>query len=460
MKKKRPAAALEVNLRTNRLGLRSKAAEILEGEPVLRRTVSRLLRVEDLESVWIVAPSAETDSIRALLKGLPVEFHPSDAPDIPSRGRLRRGRLWALGSWRGGLGNSYFSCEAGRPRALLELAKSKKYSHLLLVPAEAPLLSPAMISTLLAGFRSEGEEKKLYLSTAPPGLSGDLYSTEMLEILAAAGRSVDGVLDFRPDAPEHYVDGFGMFHWYPNTITSLRARLCADTERSLNRIRLIAARLGAEWESAEGEKIVELLREEPRLLAGDFPREIVLEITSRRAHEGPVDGPPGKGGDLDPEKIEKLLLESSGREDVLFSLGIMGDPLLHPRIVEILALFRRLRPFGLHIRTTALSLTDEILAALRELLPDVVSVPLDAVTSDTYARLHGTADLERAEENARRIVCSESTPVRAGPPPEVPSCTGCQRRSCCVPTGLRRRPESPSQGPCGPGPQTPPDAST
>ncbi len=396
-------AAIEASPRTGRLGLPSRIAEGIDGKPVLFHTAQRLLGVEGVAEVWIVTSGSEAGAVRSLLEGLPVRFFCSDEPDIPSRERLRRGRLWALGSWRGGLKHSFFGCESGRPGALRALLEKRRQSHLILAPAEAPLLAPELVEELVAAFRREGREKKLYLATSPPGLSADLYSADILEVFAASGRSLDGALDFRPDSPEHWTDAFGFLHWYANTITSLRARLCADTDRSFNLVTSIVRSLGSRWQDGTAEQLTALLRNDQRLLAGDFPQELVLELTSRRNHVGPADGPPDTENDLPPERIQSLLEECAGRNDVRFSLGIRGEPLRHPRIVEILGLFAQERPFGLHVHTDALAVTDEILAALAAADPDVVSVSLDATSPETYQRLHGIDGYQRAIEGANRL---------------------------------------------------------
>ncbi len=399
-------AVIEASAATGRLGLRATAGEDLAGRPILRRTVEKLGRAERVDAIWITAPAADIPALRPLVEGLRVRFFPSDEPDIALRRRLRRGRIWALGSWRGGLGHSYFACEQGRPRSLRALCDTQGYAHVLLVPAEAPLLDPALLDALLAYFEQEGGRKQLYLATSPPGLSADLFSRDVLDVFAAAGRSVDGVLDFRIDAPDHYVEGLNMFHWYPNTITSLGARLCADTDRSLARVRAIVVRLGAAWERAGAQAIIDLLGADARLLAADWPQELVVELTSRRHHAGAIDGPAPPEADLAVDALLSVLAEASARNDVRVTLGILGEPLLHPRIDEILANLAARRPFGLHVHTDALALTDAHLEALTAADPDVVSVSLDAATPETYARLHACEGYARAVENLERIAAA------------------------------------------------------
>ena len=397
-------AAIEASLRRGRLGLRSRIGDDIAGAPLLRHTVEKLLATRDVDRVWLITSADEAGDIARLADGLNVGIFPSDEPDIPLRPRLRRGRLWALGAWRGGLGHGYFAAEAGRPRSLRALAEKLRASHLLVAPAEAPLLAPHLVDELVEGFRQEGSQRKLYLATCAPGLGADLFSAEILDVFAAAGRSVDGILDFRMDAPDHYVDGLGMFHWYPNAITGLRARLCADTDRSFSLAARVIAHLGPGWRKADAPRTLAALRDDPRLTCGDWPQELVIELTARRHHVGPIDGPVAvREGDIPLETLRALIEESGARDDVRYSLGILGEPFLHPGIHAVLELLAARRPFGLHVHTDGLAVTGEHLDLLAACDPDVISVGLDAATAPVYARVHGIDGYDRAVQTVTRM---------------------------------------------------------
>ena len=403
-KKKEPIlTAIEVDLETGRLGLAGGAERLLDGRPVLYHTVSRLLHVPGIHTVFLITSEKQAPRIRPLVEGLPVRFFICDEPDIPGRERLRRARRWSLSSWRGGLASAYFACEAGRPAALSALLRRYKRPFVLLAPAEAPLLCPDLVAQLLQAHRRDGSTKQLYVASAPPGLAADLYGAEILEVLRAGGRSVDGVLDFRPDTPEHYVDGLGLIHWYDSSLTSLRARLCADIDRSFASIERIVAKLGPGWKEVKARELAELLASDPSLTSGPYPQELVIELSGRRNHKGPIDGPPLPGADLELAVFEKVLEQLCNHRDMRLSVGVHGEPFLHPDAIRIFETISRKRPWALHVHTDGLAFDDRRLEALLQAEPDVVSITLDAAEPQTYHALHGIDGLETAERLCRTL---------------------------------------------------------
>ncbi len=403
MSSKQLSAVIEVDPQAGRLGLASRIAEPVNGEPQLKLTCSRLLRAEHVSDVWIVTPPSARACVQAILEGAPVRFFETDGEDIPGRDRIRRGRKWALGAWKGGVGHAYFAGEAGTPRNLLALCTEHDLQHILLAPAEAPFIAPELIDMQLGQFFKDNACKQIYLATCPPGLGADVVSREMLEVFSRAGRSFEGVLDFRPDTPGHNIDGMGMFYWYPNRITSLQVRLCGDTDLSLKRLRRLADHFGDRADAVTAEEIIAGLKAAPELLAGPFPQEVLVEVTSRCNHAGPADGPTGTDGDLSPALLEAVLSEITHFDDVRMSWGVCGEPLLHPQITTLLSMLSARPPFGFHLHTDALELSDEVLGALKQAAPDIVSVSLDAVEPETYRALHGVDGLEKAEANLERL---------------------------------------------------------
>lgn len=397
-------AIIEASPAKGRLGLPGKCGHPIQGKPQLACTVERLLAAAAVSEVWIVTPSREHAAVKALLQGLPVQYFQSDKPDLPGRDRIRRGRKWALGAWRGGLGHSTFAGEAGSPEKLLALCNKKGFDHILLAPAEAPLLAPALVDRLVGQFFQDAHKKQVYLATCPPGLGADVISRDLLAVFADAGKGLEAVLDFRPDAPDHNVDGMGLFHWYPNAITGLHVRLCGDTDRSLARLESIAERFGPKWQSLTAQDLINALKEDPRLLAGDHPQELVVDITTRQPGDGPIDGPVRPDTDMPPDVFAELLAEINTFDDIRLTLGCRGDPLLHPAFGDFLDCIGAQRPFGVHIHTHGLGLDDAMLARLAHADPDIISISLDAAEIETYRKLHNHDGLAEAEQAVDRLL--------------------------------------------------------
>ena len=104
------------------------------------------------------------------------------------------------------------------------------------------------------------------------------------------------------------------------------------------------------------------------------------------------------------EIIEKIANELATRDDSLVVLGGHGDPLLHPQFGQILAILRQHNVFGIAVYTSGQELTDATLEALVKNQVDVVAVMIDAVTQETYTRLHRGGSLDKVKESIRRLV--------------------------------------------------------
>jgi SynChlorMet cassette radical SAM/SPASM protein ScmF len=81
-----------------------------------------------------------------------------------------------------------------------------------------------------------------------------------------------------------------------------------------------------------------------------------------------------------------------------------GEPLLHPQLLEILALIRR-EDLGLTIETNGVLCTDEIAAAIARCKDPAVSVSLDGAVAATHERIRGVAGcFDRTLAGTRALV--------------------------------------------------------
>ena len=101
--------------------------------------------------------------------------------------------------------------------------------------------------------------------------------------------------------------------------------------------------------------------------------------------EGP-DGRDGPGGEAPPA--------------VAF-MGL-GEPLLHPRFLDMVRLARR-RGLRAEVTTNALLLDDELAAGLLEAGLDQLVVSIDGASAETFGRVRSGASLDRVVENVRRL---------------------------------------------------------
>jgi SynChlorMet cassette radical SAM/SPASM protein ScmF len=114
---------------------------------------------------------------------------------------------------------------------------------------------------------------------------------------------------------------------------------------------------------------------------------------------------------LPPEIFERVVAEAG-------PLGLSrvkltgGEPLLHPRFMEILAVVR-MAELGLTIETNGVLCTDEVAAAIALCKDPFVSVSLDGAVAATHERIRGVAGcFARSLEGTRAL-------VRAGLKPQI-----------------------------------------
>jgi hypothetical protein len=182
----------------------------------------------------------------------------------------------------------------------------------------------------------------------------------------------------------------------------------ADTDSAVARLRDLLS----VHPDPDAETIGRFLIERDRTHVPPLPREIEIELTTDDPYPDtplrPRGARVGRRGPIDLQLLRRIAAElkhaehasahhsplttqDSGlrtqRDDVLILLGGFGDPLLHPRIGDILATLRQAGVYAIAVRTTGVPLTE----SLRELLithrVDVLEVLLDAWTPQLYERV-------------------------------------------------------------------------
>lgn len=176
--------------------------------------------------------------------------------------------------------------------------------------------------------------------------------------------------------------------------------------RAGNRVRRYARMGGMVWRYAQ------YRLGGPRPLA--YPHRMYLESTNA-CNLRCVMCPTGLGlsqrhkGYLDWELFRQIVDEMAPHVSMT-TLHIWGEPLLHQRIVDMIAYCRR---YGLHaeISTNAVLLTPELGRAIVEAGLGAIYLCMDGTTPETYERVRREASFERTREN---ILCFLELRSRAG----------------------------------------------
>lgn len=423
--------AIEVHPALSRLDFPFDPLRPLGAKPILARTAEAILACPAVEALAILSPAEAVPAVEAALRGLPGSealggprpagkrsrardpakrwsVLPCEGGDIPGRPRIRRLRRLAPSSWRAGWAIPYAVAEDGNPRWLLRALERHGAGRLMLFPQAAPYLDPLLIGEMI---REAGrhEPTQARLSTAPPGLAGDVLGRELLEECARLGAPADLPLRFLPDHPERALENKGYFHWFGPEVSGFTRRLTAESRRGFESLERIERLLGDGAAGRDG-RLLESLRRRPHALAGPVPEELRLWITGR-TRSGPLDpspvpsgpdGGPGGPPDMDPALFARIAAEAGRFEECRLIIS-GGEPLLHPRALEVLALARAGGAGTVILETDGRGLGGEVLERIVECC-DVVAVAVDAALPETYRALKGSDALQEVERGISSLL--------------------------------------------------------
>ncbi|MBI4574729.1 MAG: hypothetical protein HY722_00530 [Planctomycetes bacterium] len=385
------AGVLVADLGLGALGLASRLLEDLAGRPVLRRSAEAMLRSRRLDAAYVACRRGEADRVRQVLDGLPVEVLEVGEPP-PVRERLRRGRRWAAASWRGGLAGSTAYDEEAHPGALRAALERAGAGAVARFPSAGPYVDSAMVDGLLEEFAGL-KEPIAFFPPAAPGLAAEVYGRELVEALDRTRLTPASVLRLDLDRPDQDPERLGMVPQLATEVMAVNVRLTCDSARGLALCREVARTLGEGSFGTPAADLARLLEGRPELRAGEVPRELSVEPTTREA-------PGASGEDLDPEGFEAMVRGATAlTDDLLVSLEGRGDPLAAPLLAGLVARARAAGAWGVHVATHGAWLGEESSAALVEAGLDVLSVRLDASTPETYRAVHGEDRYDRVLAN-------------------------------------------------------------
>lgn len=417
-------AIIPVDLDVTPLGTRSRLADELHGTPIVRRTVERVARCEQLDRIVVTCPPGQRDRCGALLTGTKAEIQAVDAPVPPWRALVASARKWSLDSWRGGIGGSCCFDEYTDARVIAAVVGARPAEAVMVVPPAALVFDPDLADRMITHHRSTCEESKLTFAQTPPGLSGLLLSFSFVQELAKQSIPVGWVFSYKPDSPLKDLVFQPSCYEVPPEVRYAMGRLVADTDRAVARL----DRLLTEYADPDARTTGRWLLDRDESHVDTLPREIEIELTTHDPFPESVLRPRGarleRSGVISLETIERLVDEWLEYDDGLIVFGGFGDPLRFPDLARALAiavggLGNSAR--GLCLRTTGADLDEDRMAALLECPPDVVTVTLDAWSEKTYAALHtpmapSSLSLESVASkidafNQNRISKQQTTPI-------------------------------------------------
>jgi hypothetical protein len=392
------------------------AARRFRDEPVLKWTLGRLARVSGLNEVKILCWEDQAEAVQRAIRE-EGEKTPTPAPPLGTGrgGRVdcvvggRReavaeietvgaARRWADG-WRGGL---LGTCEFDRGfhgAWMLGIARQSGADAVLLIDPAAGLVDGGLIEALLRHARSRPDLDLCFSPTAP-GLNGVLLTVGLLEKLAA-GKSHPGImLTYRPDSPRRDPLGEPACLDVPTPLARTTRRFTLDSRRQIEAMTAATAHLNGELMSAGAMELLAAVEANPG--RENLPREVVLEINTRRA-TAPIFWPGGKlAAGREPMELataRRIFAELAEADDARLVLAGVGDPLLHENVIEIIAAAQDAGVRAIAIETDFIGVTPQRIEALAESAVDIVSVHLPAASAGTYRAVMGVGGLDEVNAN-------------------------------------------------------------
>lgn len=140
----------------------------------------------------------------------------------------------------------------------------------------------------------------------------------------------------------------------------------------------------------------------------DFPERLTIEMSSRcnlSCLTCPREYVSGETGFMEEKLFEKIVQELQGEEVESVAPFFRGEPLLHPRFMELMRLLRRCCSTKIQLATNGLLLSEEIIHELLfNIRIDFISFGLDAFHEETYRKIRLGGSLEKARENVLRYL--------------------------------------------------------
>ena len=143
----------------------------------------------------------------------------------------------------------------------------------------------------------------------------------------------------------------------------------------------------------------------------DFPAMVVMEITNICNSEC-VHCPYkfiSKQKDYKPlhmswELYKKVAEEVSAHKGVLFRFVCDGEPLMHPRFVNMIRFAKAKGIFPVNFITNGMLLNEELAKKVLDAGTDIVEISLDALTKATYDKIRNGSDFDLVTSNVHRFI--------------------------------------------------------
>ncbi len=329
---------------------------------------------------------------------------------------------WADG-WRGGLlGTTAF--DAGFDFDQHRAVAANCDVVVLIDPASA-LLDANLVDALIEKLE---KHPAIPMTFAPgsPGAAGMAVRSKLVEELATAKLLPGSRLTYHPDRLSGDPIGRDSAIAVPTNVARTTRRLTIDSRRQHARISLATQPMNGSLGESDAKTIIERLQ--GTSVREDSPREVCVELTTRRATAPiwwPVRAMKISRPDMSLATAGKLFREMARSPDVRLTLAGVGDPMCHPRFIEIVELAQNAGIRAIHVETDLLPEDGSVIERMVQIAPDIVSIHIPACTAETYRGVMGVDRLGDVIANIKRLIISKLESTR-GVPIVVPTLMKCE----------------------------------
>jgi hypothetical protein len=387
------------------------------GLNVLQTTIARIDASAQIDGITIVSP--EPDRVRALLGEMrtahEVRVVGVDLHRIREHtARVGAARMQSSTSWRGSIGMLCVYDEAAHPELYADIMEELGIDAAVIVGADWAMVDPMLINETVARFRSLTSEKRIAFSQAAPGLGTMVIDRETMTSLRDSkmqnGRrnhfaTLGTLISYLPTAPQADPIVRGVCVQINPELRDAGVRAIVDSTQRIEAVRAAYASLSDPLR-ADALICAQELRETTRV---HMPRTLVLETCTGRL----VSGPWGDWRRSTSEIAERRPIElsaahtlfrelSTSHEDACVVFDGVGDPLMHPGAIDLVALAKEDGVACVEMRTDLLRdgvLPDDLI----ESGVDVLSVDVIADEREVYERLSGVDGYERVCDRLQSI---------------------------------------------------------
>ena len=383
---------------------RNSATRCFREEPVLAWTLERLSRARYIGSMAVLCWEDQLEHVTPLAEEHGAYVLSKDPRVIvPALESITAARNWSDG-WRGGLLSTCDFDLGFHAPWVKEISTELSSDAVVLVDPSASLVDPDLVDQVIE-HATEHENVQICFTQAAPGLAGVLLKPSLIDQLAAARTHPGKLLAYVPDQPvRDPISGDGCVP-VPARVARTTRSYKLDSDRQIARIAEASVSLNGELIGSGAEALLHRLSWSAEV--DPLPREVVLELTSRRAskpifsplHRGPIDREP-----MNVALATTLFEQLAQADDARVTLAGVGDPLLNSEVFAIIRAAREAGVRAVHVETDLLVADASLIEQLVDSHIDVVSVHLPALTQQTYRDVMGIDGYATVLENIRRFV--------------------------------------------------------